>query len=175
MDKLDRWEFLLQRWGYENGPPAGSYLSKVERIIKKRKKQKQKSIEDIKKELNEKFDQIEKNYKQKCILSKARADREFERFCKQQDKDFETAKITGQFPVRISLNCGVSLTGSGSVLVSSGTGATWTYSHSYNINKTGNSKGYWSFKPELKIYSEKKPNVFARQIAKLIDLEWVNE
>jgi hypothetical protein len=173
MSKLDRWEFLLQRWGYENGPPAGSYLSKVERIVKKRKKQKKKSIEDIKQELNEKFDQIEKNYKEKCILSKARSDREFERFCKQQDKDFETAKTTGQFPVKICINYCESLTGSGSVLVSSGTVS--TFSQICAINKTGNSKGYWSFKPELKIYSEKKPNVFARRFAKLFDSEWVNE
>jgi hypothetical protein len=173
MSKLDKWEFLLQRWGYENGPLPGSYWSKVEKVIKKRRKQKHKTVEDIKQELNEKFDQIEKNYKEKCILSKARADIEFERFSKQQEKDFETAKTTGRFPVRISLNCGESLTGS--FLVSSGTGATWTYSHSYTINKTSKSKGYWLIKPDLKIYSEKKPNVLIRQFAKLFDLEWVNE
>jgi hypothetical protein len=172
MSKLDRWEFLLQKYGYKNGPPHGSYWSRVERVIKKRRKQKQKSIEDIKQELNEKFDQIEKNYKEKCILSKARADGEFERFCKQQNQDFEAAKTIGRFPVRISLNYGVSLTGS--VLVSSGTGATWTYSHSYTINKTSKSKGYWLVKPELRVYSEKKPNVLIRRFAKLFDFEWVN-
>jgi hypothetical protein len=172
MDKLDRWEFLLQKWDYKNGPPPGSYWSRVEKVIKKRRKQKQKSIDDIKLELNENFDQIEKNYKEKCILSKARADREFEWFCNQQTRDFETAKTTGRFPVRISLNCGESLTGS--FLVTSGTGATWTYSHLYNINKTSKSKGYWLIKPELRVYSEKKPNVLIRRFAKLFDFEWVN-
>jgi hypothetical protein len=171
MDKLDKWEFLLQRWGYENGPLPGSYWSRVEKVIKKRRKQKHKTVEDIKQELNEKFDQIKKNYKEKCILSKARADREFERFCKQQDKDFETAKTTGRFPVKVLYD----KTNANSVLVSSGTCATWTYSHSYNINKTSKSKGYWLIKPDLKIYSEKKPNVLVRRFAKLFDSEWVNE
>ena len=166
MDKLDKWEFLLQRWGYENGPPPGSYWSKVEKVIKKRRKQKHKTVEDIKQELNEKFDQIEKNYKEKCILSKARADREFERFCKQQDKDFETAKTTGRFPVKI-------LYYTDYALVSSGSNCTWI-SQQFVVNKTNKSKGYWLIKPDLNIYSERKPNVLVRQFAKLFDLEWVN-
>jgi restriction endonuclease Mrr len=166
MDKLDRWEFLLQRWGYENGPPPGSYWSRVERVLKKMRKQKQKSIDDIKQELNEKFDQIEKNYKEKCILSKARADREFERFCKQQNQDFEIAKTTGRFPQKINYSA---------VLVSSGSGVTWQITSNFGLNKTNNSKGYWLIKPELRVYSEKKPNVIIRRFVKLFDLEWVND
>lgn len=77
------------------------------------------------------------------------------------------------FPVKISLNCGESLTGS--FLVSSGTGVTWTYSHLYTINKTSKSQGYLLIKPDLKIYSEKKPNILIRRFAKLFDSEWVNE
>lgn len=174
MDKLDKWEFLLQKWGYENGPPAGSYLSKVERIIKKRKKQKQKSVEDIKQELNEKFDKIEKEYREKCILSKARANREFERFCKQQIQDFETAKKTGKFPVKVLYYIDYDKANANSILVSSGSNCTWI-SQQFVVNKTNKSKGYWLIKPDLKIYSERKPNVLICQIAKLFDLEWVNE
>jgi hypothetical protein len=137
MDKLDRWEFLLQKWGYENGPAPGSYWSRVERVIKKRRKQKQKSIDDIKLELNEKFDQIEKNYKEKCILFKARADREFERFCKQQNQDFETAKTTGRFPQKINY-----VGKTNQILISSGSGATWQIDSNFVLNKTNKSKGY---------------------------------
>jgi hypothetical protein len=154
MEKFDRWEFLLQKWGYENGPAPGSYWWKVERVLKKRRKQKQKSIEDIKLELNEKFDQIEKNYKEKCILSKARADREFERFCKQQNQDFEIAKTNGRFPQKINFVAGIT----NAVVLSSGSCATWSIANNVNLNKTNISKGYWLIKPNLKIYSEKNNN-----------------
>jgi hypothetical protein len=167
MDKLDKWEFLLQRWGYKNGPPPGSYWSRVERVLKKRRKQKYKTLDDIKQELNEKFDQIEKNYKQKCILSKARADREFEQFCKQQNQDFEFAKTNGRFPQKINYSAGIT----NAVLVGSGGGATWQIASNFGLNKTNNSKGYWLVKPELRVYSEKKPNVLIRRFVKLFDLE----
>lgn len=174
MSKLDKWEFLLKRWGYENGPPPGSYWSRVEKVIKKRRKQKHKTLDDIKQELNEKFDQIEKNYKQKCILSKARADREFERFCKQQNQDFETAKKTGKFPVKVLYYIDYDKANANSILVSTGSNCTWI-SQQFVVNKTNKSKGYWLIKPDLKIYSERKPNVLVRQFAKLFNLEWVNE
>lgn len=113
------------------------------------------SIEGIKRDLDKKFDKIEKDYLEKSKLSKALSFQKHSDFGKRQDQAFEHARKYGSFPLDVKytleIKDGVL---SGSILTSSGwSSPQWVYSG-----------------PNFK-----KPNWLGRQLAKLCGMEWVNE
>lgn len=118
------------------------------------------SIEGIKRDLDKKFDKIEKDYLEKSRLSKALSFQKHSNFGKRQNQDFEYARKYGSFPyltlnarsldARYTLEIKDDLL-SGSILTSSGSSSPqWVYSG-----------------PKFK-----KPNWLGRQIAKLCGMEW---
>jgi hypothetical protein len=125
------------------------------------------SVDGIKQKLNEKFDEIEKDYLKKSNVSKELSFQKHSDFGKRQDQDFEYAKKFGSFlyPIiertvvqaksrsldaRYTLEIKDDLL-SGSFLTSSGSSSVqWVYNG-----------------PKFK-----KPNWLGRQIAKLCGMEW---
>ena len=118
-----------------------------------------KSLEEIKQELDEKFEKlIERTHLQYRIghnwLYKLRR---YEEFCKKQDADFEHAKTYGSFPVTLT-----TMTADYSKL---------GYTTEFRFNS--NEVGYWDIKPNIKVYLEKKPNWLVRNCSKIFfDITW---
>ena len=132
-----------------------------------------KSLEEIRQELDEKFDKlIEKTHLEYRIghdwLYKKRR---YEDFCKKQDEDFEYARENLAFPQKLTLSK-TGLYYSNKLLVSGGAHnvVTWTTSIG-----NGNA-GYWSIQPSFRVYLDKKPSAIVRYFSKrLLNFTWIDE
>jgi hypothetical protein len=128
--------------------------------------EKPKTLEQIQKELDEKFDKlIEKTHLEYRIghnwLYKLR---KYEEFCKKQDADFEYAKEHGQFPLKLTIG-----KLDYSTLTTNSTLSLNTEFRVYNNKEVG----YWDIKPNIKVYLERKPNMIVRYFTKLLlDFTW---
>ena len=123
-----------------------------------------KSLEEIQKELDEKFDKLLVQTKRKFDVSKQRAEYRFEQFCHKQDADFEQAKRTGEFPQYFYLSTsGNVLLGNGivpnSYLTVGNSGLQW--GTEFRFGK-GNMVGYYFIEPDVKFFRPKKPNFIVR-------------
>lgn len=123
-----------------------------------------KSLEQIQKELDEKFEKLLVQTRSKFAVSKNIAEIRFEKFCHKQDADFEYAKEHGQFPqyLYLSTTGNVSL-GNGivpnSYLTVGNSDLQW--GTEFRFGK-GNMAGYYFVEPDVKFFRPKKPNFIVR-------------
>ena len=122
-----------------------------------------KSLEEIKQELDEKFENlIERTHLQYRIghdwLYKKKR---YEEFCKRQDADFEYARENGFFPVKLKFVSNTELSVNNPVT-------------SFEIRCGTNNAGYYSIgSGNVRYYMNKKPNWWVRNCAKIFfDFTW---
>jgi hypothetical protein len=122
-----------------------------------------KSIEEIQKELDEKFEKLLVKTKRKFDVSKQSAEIRFEKFCHKQNAVFEYAKEHGQFPqyLYLSTTGNVSL-GNGivpnSYLTVGNSGLQWGTEFRFGKGNVG----YYCIEPDVKFHMSKKPNFIVR-------------
>ena len=130
--------------------------------------EKPKTLEQIQKELDEKFEKLiertkeefNNSYNWNCKM------RRYENFCERQDADFEYAKEHGRFPLKLTIGKLDYSTLATNSIVSCNT--------QFRIDK--DEVGYWSIQPNIQVYLKKKPNVIVRYFSKLLlDFEWKNK
>ena len=122
-----------------------------------------KSLEEIKQELDEKFEKlIERTHlKYRIGHDWTYTLRRYNQFCKDQDADFEYAKRNGYFPVKLKF---VSDTG---LSVNS------AFTSNFVIKPNGNDVGYWEIQPNIQVYRKTKPNRIVRYFSRLLlDFHW---
>ena len=129
-----------------------------------------KSLEEIQKELDDKFEELWVKTKRKFFVSKESADYKFKQFCKKQDADFEYARENGFFPLKLTVTLDYSkliVTGSSSSNITS----------SFVIKEGGKEVGYYTFgNGYLKYCMNKKPTAIVRFFMnKLLGFRWVDE
>jgi hypothetical protein len=127
-----------------------------------------KSLEEIQKELDDKFEELWVKTKRKFFVSKESADYKFKQFCKKQDADFEYARENGFFPPKltVTLDC--------SNLIVTGSNIT----PSFVIKQGNNHEGYYTFGNcrSFKYYMPTKPNAITRWFMKnCLSFIWVDE
>lgn len=127
-----------------------------------------KSLEQLKQELDEKFEELLVKTKRKFAVSKESAEYHYNQFCKKQDGDFEYAKMQGYFP---KLTIG---TIDGSYLLTNGSGAA-SWSSNYVLRPNNSGVGFWSIGPNIQVWRKTKPNWLVRKCAKIFfDFTWKN-
>jgi len=130
-----------------------------------------KSLEEIQKELDDKFEELWVKTKRKFFVSKESADYKFKQFCKKQDADFEYARENGFFPPKLTGTLDYSkfiVTGSSSNNITS----------SFVIKQGNNHEGYYTFGNcrSFKYYMPTKPNFVSRFcMDKLLGFKWIDE
>jgi len=127
-----------------------------------------KSLEEIQKELDDKFEELWVKTKRKFFVSKESADYKFKQFCKKQDADFEYARENGFFPPKltVTLDC--------SNLIVTGSNIT----PSFVIKQGNNHEGYYTFGNcrSFGYYMPTKPNAITRWFMKnCLSFIWVDE
>jgi hypothetical protein len=127
-----------------------------------------KSLEEISQELDEKFKKlIERTHLEYRIGHNWTYKlRKYDEFCKRQDADFEYARENGFFSPKLTVSVG-KLDYSNLVATSSSVSC----GTEFRIGK--DEVGYFSIKPNIRVYLEKKPNPIVRYFSKLLlDFEW---
>ena len=123
-----------------------------------------KSLEEIKQELDEKFEKlIERTHLQYRIGHDwTYTLRKYNQFCKDQDADFEYAKRNGYFPVKLKFVGNTEL------------GLDNAFTTSFEIRCGTNNAGYYSIgSGNVRYYMNKKPNWWVRNCAKIFfDFTW---
>ena len=122
-----------------------------------------KSLEEIKQELDEKFEKlIERTHLQYRIGHDwTYTLRKYNQFCKDQDADFEYAKRNGYFPVKLKFVSNTEL------------GLDSSFTTNFVIKPNGNDVGYWEIQPNIQVYRKTKPNRIVRYFTKLLlDFTW---
>jgi hypothetical protein len=135
--------------------------------------EKPKTLEEIKQELDEKFEKlIERTHLQYRIghdwLYKKKR---YEEFCKRQDADFEYARENGFFPVKYTTIDYTTLS------VGSGIGCA-SYEQSFVIKQGSNHQGYYTFgnRRYFRYYMPDKPTAVVRFFMKnLLGFWWVDD
>jgi hypothetical protein len=127
-----------------------------------------KSLEEIQKELDDKFEELWVKTKRKFFVSKESADYKFKQFCKKQDADFEYARENGFFPLKYTLDYSkLSVFGDGSNITPS-----------FVIKQGNNHEGYYTFGNcrSFRYYMPTKPNFVSRFcMDKLLGFKWIDE
>jgi hypothetical protein len=123
-----------------------------------------KSLEEIKQELDEKFEKlIERTHLQYRIGHDwTYTLRKYNQFCKDQDADFEYAKRNGYFPVKLKF-----VSDAGILSVNNTT-------TSFEIRCGTNNAGYYTIGAgNVRYYMNEKPNWLVRNCAKIFfDFTW---
>ena len=141
-----------------------------------------KSVEEIKQELDKKFEKIIEQYKRNSYASKLTAERKYEDKFDRISYNFQCAVNNGFFPQYLSITTsGNSLTTSANSLFTVNGGGlslnnaiiSNVNTHNIVINSNVNNVGYWESKPIFKVYFNKRPNWLSRICAKIIfDITW---
>jgi hypothetical protein len=122
-----------------------------------------KSLEEIKQELDEKFEKlIERTHLQYRIGHDwTYTLRKYNQFCKDQDADFEYAKRNGYFPVKLKFVSNTELSVNNTTT-------------SFEIRCGTNNAGYYTIGAgNVRYYMNKKPNWLVRNCAKIFfDFTW---
>ena len=127
-----------------------------------------KSLEEIQKELDDKFEELWVKTKRKFFVSKESADYKFKQFCKKQDADFEYARENGFFPPKLIDYSKLIVTGSSSNNITS----------SFVIKQGNDHEGYYTFGNcrSFRYYMPTKPNFVIRFcMDKLLGFKWIDE
>jgi hypothetical protein len=137
-----------------------------------------KSLEEIQKELDDKFEKLIEQYKRNSYSSKICAERNYEnKFNRIFDK-FAFAKEHGRFPqpIKWGLATGTGISAlDGSYLISGGSGGN-VVSWSTEFNLKSNSVGYYSIDRDIRFNMTKKPNFIVRFcMDKLLGFKWENK
>jgi len=125
-----------------------------------------KSLEEISQEFDEKIDKQVEDVKYKFEQLKYRQEYQFSKKITQIIEDFEYAKKTGAFPLKLTLGLDYSkLTATGSNITSN-----------FVIKEGGKEVGYYTFgNGYLKYYMNKKPNFVVRFcMDKLLNFRWID-
>jgi len=134
-----------------------------------------KSLEEIKQELDKKFEEIIEQYKRNSYASRLTAERKYEDKFDNIFDNFQYAVKNGFFPQYLSLTTsGNSLfTVNGGGLSVNNAIISNVNTHNIVINSNVNNVGYWESKPIFKVYLNKRPNWLSRICAKIIfDITW---
>ena len=132
-----------------------------------------KSIEELKQELDEKFEELLVKTKRKFVVSKESAEYCYNQFCKKQDGDFEYAKTQGYFPKVTFISSGTLDYSKLSVNIGSNIS-----SPCFMVKHGSSHQGYYTIGDDgyYRFYMEKKPNVIFRWfVYKLMGFRWVDE
>jgi hypothetical protein len=120
-----------------------------------------KSLEEIKQELDKKFEEIIEQYKRNSYASKLTAERKYEDKFDRISYNFQCAVNNGVFPRYFSL------TTSGNASIGN------TITHNFVIKSNDIGVGYWEIDPNIKVYRKTKPNRIVRYFSRLLlDLHW---
>ena len=123
-----------------------------------------KSLEEIKQELDEKFEKLIEKTKRNFYASKLTAERNYENKFDRISDNFEYAKEHGEFRPKLTLSSGIGVNISSYV--------------SYVIKQGNNHKGYYTFgdKQTFRYYTPDKPNRLVKFFMKTcLSLVWVDE
>jgi len=137
--------------------------------------EKPKTLEEIKQELDKKFEEIIEQYKRNSYAHKLTAERKYEDKFDNIFDNFQYAVKNGFFPQYLSLTTsGNSLfTVNGGGLSVNNAIISNVNTHNIVINSNVNNVGYWESKPIFKVYFNKRPNWLSRICAKIIfDITW---
>lgn len=125
-----------------------------------------KSLEEIQKELDDKFEELWVRTRLKFVLSKKNAEYHYNKKFEAINNNFECAIKSGSFPQKLTITDSV-----GSYLVASNSSINWT-SNTILFN-CDNSVGYWDTNMNLQVYTSKKPSRIVRWFTKLLlDFDW---
>lgn len=125
-----------------------------------------KSLEEIQKELDDKFEELWVRTKLKFDISKQTAEYHYNKKFEAINNNFECAIKSGSFPQKLTITGSV-----GSYLVASNSSINWT-SNTILFN-CDNSVGYWDTNMNLQVYTSKKPSRIVRWFTKLLlDFDW---
>jgi hypothetical protein len=120
-----------------------------------------KSLEEIKQELDKKFEEIIEQYKRNSYASKLTAERKYEDKFDKISYNFQCAVNNGGFPRYFSL------TTSGNASIDN------AITHNFVIKPDAIGVGYWEIDPNIKVYRKTKPNRIVRYFSRLLlDLHW---
>ena len=120
-----------------------------------------KSLEEIKQELDEKFEKLIEQTKRNFYASKLTAERNYENKFDKIFDNFEIAKRTGSFPQRVKWVMGTGLS------VNS------AFTSNFVIKPNAIGVGYWEIDPNIQVYRKTKPNWLVRNCAKIFfDFTW---
>jgi hypothetical protein len=137
--------------------------------------EKPKTMEEIKQELDEKFEKLIEQYKRNSYASILTAERNCENKFDRIFDNFAYAKEHGSFPqpVKWVLGTGISAL-DGSYLISGGGNNVVSWSTEFNLNS--NSVGYYRIDRDIKFNMSKKPNFVVRFcMDKLLGFKWENK
>jgi hypothetical protein len=135
-----------------------------------------KSLEEIKQELDEKFEKLIERTKEKFAYSKECAEKGYNYKFDRIIENFEYAKKNGFFLQYLSfttsgnVSIGNGIVPNSYLTVGSG-GAEWTSNFVIKPNAIG--VGYWKIDPNIQVYRKTKPNWLVRNCAKIFfDFTW---
>ena len=134
-----------------------------------------KSIEELKQELDEKFEKLIEQYKRNSYASTLTTERNYDWNFDRIIENFEYARKNGGFPIKYTLTTGVL---DGSYLVSTGSGGVKFSSPSFVVKHGSNHQGYYTIGGDgyYRFYVEKKPNIVFRWfVYKLMGFQWIDE
>ena len=139
--------------------------------------EKPKTLEEIQKELDKKFEEIIEQYKGNSYAHKLTAERKYEDKFDSISYNFEYAVKNGVFPRYFSLTTSGNATiGNGivpnSYLDVSGS-LNNTITHKFVIKPDAIGVGYWEIDPQIQVYRKTKPNRIVRYFSRLLlDFHW---
>ena len=132
-----------------------------------------KSIEELKQELDEKFEELIEQYKRNSYSSKICAESKYEREFDKIFDNFEYAKTQGYFPKVTFISSGTLDYSNLSVNIGSNIS-----SPCFMVKHGSSHQGYYTIGDDgyYRFYMEKKPNAFFRFfVYKLMGFRWVDE
>ena len=132
-----------------------------------------KSIEELKQELDEKFEELIEQYKRNSYSSKICAESKYEREFDKIFDNFEYAKTQGYFPKVTFISSGTLDYSNLSVNIGSNIS-----SPCFMVKHGSSHQGYYTIGDDeyYRFYMEKKPNVVFRWfVYKLMGFRWVDE
>jgi hypothetical protein len=120
-----------------------------------------KTLEEIKQELDKKFEEIIEQYKRNSYASKLTTERKYEDKFDRISYNFQCAVNNGVFPRYFSL------TTSGNASIGN------TITHNFVLKPNAIGVGYWEIDPKIQVYRKTKPNRIVRYFSRLLlDFHW---
>ena len=121
-----------------------------------------KSLEEIKHELDEKFEELWVKIKRKSDVSKQIAERNYEKKFDMISYNFEYAVKNGHFPVQRLFGIDYSNVGVNNAITSN-----------FVIRPNAIGIGYWEIDENFRVYCKTKPNRIVRYFSRLLlDFHW---
>ena len=121
-----------------------------------------KSLEEIKQELDEKFEELWVKIKRKSDVSKQIAERNYENKFDKIFDNFQFAVKNGHFPVQRLFGIDYSNVSVNTAITSN-----------FVIKPNAIGVGYWEIDPNIQVYRKTKPNRIVRYFSRLLlDFHW---